>query len=147
MEATMYLPKQIMWRHESIESFDGKNREFDPVYTLGITPPDPADRNYVLFNVWVEKKVKNLDKNKDIFLGKIYYCFRVKNEGNRPSAEYYYALIQRANEEFEKTLLEKTKGTNLAGIRAFCPPFDFLRKDIQKTIAYWDKNDRYKSLN
>lgn len=147
MEVQQYLPDIMEWKHEEQSAFMGNNQDFQPHYILGITPPDPTDSNFVLMNVFVEKEVKNITKNTIPFFAKVYYCFRVRNEGRTPTAEFYFALIQQATAEFQHLFDERVKGTNLEVSKIQPPNWQALKSDIQKTIDIWDRLHRNISLS
>jgi hypothetical protein len=147
MEVQMYLPDIIKWEHAPQSEFMGENEDYQHHYILGITPPDPTDSNFILMNVFVEKEVKNTTKKTIPFYCKVFYCFRVKNEGRKPTAEFYFALIEQTTVLFQKLFAERVKGTNMEISEIHPPNWDELKDSIEKTIDSWDRLHRKTSLN
>lgn len=133
------------WEQQGMDKFIGANNEWLN-YTLGITPQDPRFPDCCYFNVWVEKTIEN-SKNGVVFHAKTYNCFKVQNNGEKPTIEFFFSLIEAAGFEFAKMYHLRVEGTNLAHHKIPKPTIEGLRDDIRYCIDTWDKTIRNTSLN
>ena len=118
-----------------------------PSTDFTITPPDPTDRSCVLFNVTLEKKIINTSTKKRLFYANVWYCFKVRNNGEMPTTALYFMLIDSATKSFEIKYKEKTAGTIITGRPTTTTPYDVLLPSINETISFWNMNHRNASLN
>jgi hypothetical protein len=143
MQIVKEYPIQIEhWVHLPIEKFMGLISDNGYNYILGITPEDPNEPECCYFNVWVEKKMTNETTKTIVFYAKTFSCFKVKNEYQKPTVQFYYSLIDKATYEFALLFHQKTQKTNLSHHKIQKPPFQQFQDEIEKTIEIWDRTAR-----
>jgi hypothetical protein len=134
-----YPPQVKEWKHMAKEHFAPEIEEPAEQYTLEITPSDPTDKDFVYFNVSIEKKLVNIPHRSKPFTATIYYHFKVKTNHEIPTAEFYFSLIETAASSFAIYFYENVKKTNLKGHKIHKPSFKLLQDDIQKAINNWKR--------
>lgn len=134
------------WLHVNVEKFIGQNFEHEIIYELSISEQDPQDPDCCYFNIWVEKKIDNLE-NGTVFHAKARTTFKVQNNKEKPPVDFFFNLIELSTSEFEKIYYHRTQKTNLAAHKIPKVAFVALREDIQKCIYIWDMTIRNASLN
>jgi hypothetical protein len=143
MKIVTNFPIQIEhWMHLPIDEFMGVISNNGYNYILGITPEDPNDPECCYFNIWVEKKMENKTTNKVVFYAKTFSCFKVRNNYQKPTSDFYFNLIDKATYEFALQFHQRTQNTNLAHHRIQKPSFLQFKDDIEKTIDIWDRTAR-----
>lgn len=130
------------WVHKPSDKFLGALSDNGYDYIFGISPEDPKDNEVIYFNVWIEKTIKNETTNEVVFYAKTYSGFKVRNKSKKPTAEFYYKLIDEATFDFAKQFYQRTKGTNIGHHRIPKAKFESLKGDIEKTIDIWDRTLR-----
>src|SRR5260221_844000 len=114
MQIVKEYPVQIeYWTHLSIDKFMGVISDNGYNYILGITPEDPNEPECCYFNVWVEKKMTNETTSTVVFYAKTYSCFKVKNDYQKPTDQFYFTLIDKSTYEFALQFQQRTQNTNL----------------------------------
>lgn len=143
MQIVTEFPIQIEhWVHLPLDKFLGVISDNGYNYILGITPEDPNDPECCFFNVWIEKTMKNETTNTVVFYSKTYSCFKLKNNYQKPTSEFYFSLIEKATYEFAKQFHQRTQNTNLSHHKIQKPPFLRFKNEIEKTIEIWDRTAR-----
>lgn len=137
-----YLIQIEHWTHLPIDKFMGLISDNGYNYILGITPEDPNEPECCYFNIWVEKKMSNETTKTIVFYAKTFSCFKVKNEYQKPTAEFYYSLIDKATYEFALQFHNRTQNTNLSHHKIQKPLFQQFKDEIEKTIEIWDRTAR-----
>ena len=76
-----------------------------------------------VLSVWIEKIMKNETTNTVVFYSKTYSCFKVKNNYQKPTSEFYFTLIEKATYEFAKQFHQRTQNTNISHHKIQKPSF------------------------
>lgn len=143
MKIVIEYPLQIeYWTHLPIDKFMGHIADNGYNYILGITPEDRNEPECCYFNVWVEMKMTNDTTSTVVFYAKTYSCFKVKNDYQKPTAQFYFNLIKKATYEFALQFNKRTQNTNLFHHKIQKPPFLQFKNEIEKTIEIWDRTAR-----
>ena len=143
MQIVTEFPIQIEhWTHLPLDKFMGVISDSGYNYILGITPEDPNDPECCYFNVWIEKTMKNETTNTIVFYSKTYSCFKVKNNYQKPTSEFYFTLIEKATYKFATQFHQRTQNTNISHHKIQKPPFLQFKEEIEKTIEIWDRTAR-----
>ena len=130
------------WLHLPINHFTGVICDYAYNYILGISPEDPKDPKCCYFNVRIEKKMTNETTGQTVFYAKTFSCFKVKNNYQKPTAEFYFSLISEATNNFALLFQRSTQSTNLAHRTIRKPVYSTYRKSIEKAIDIWDRTVR-----
>ena len=144
MEVIKAYPPQVKeWVHAQKSDFEGDIEEPAEQYILEITPPDPADKDFIYLNVTIEKKILNPRRRLQPFSASLYFHFKVKANNETPTPEFYFSLIETAAVNFAIYFYEKVKKTNLKGHKIKKPYFVLLKNDIQKAVDTWNRLHKY----
>lgn len=130
------------WMHLPFEKFMGSISDNGYNYILGITSEDIKDPECCYFNIWIEKKMINETNDTIVFYAKTYSCFKIRNNYQKPSSEFYFGLIEKATYDFALQFHQRTRNTNLAHHKIPKPSLSQLRNDIEKTIEIWNRTSR-----
>jgi hypothetical protein len=140
MEIVKEYPIEIEhWIQLAIDNFIGLISDNGYNYILTITPEDPKELECCYFNVWIEKKMTNETTKTIVFYAKTFNSFKVKNDYQKPTAEFYFSLIDKATYEFAMQFYQRTQNTNLSHHKIQKPSFFQFKDDIEKTIEIWDR--------
>jgi len=91
------------WKLEDHLKFIGENTE-NLLHEFGITPQDPNEPDCCYINVGLQKTIEN-SKNGQVFSAKATTTFKVRNNGETPSVEFCFDLLDSGTFEFAKIFL------------------------------------------